>query len=136
MSEAKEYIVTEDELEDVCIDFNFNFDKEINQKDVIKDFLKSKTPVKKLDRQEVEKIIYKGLKSISNNKPHYLTDKSLQKKITAIYNLIPDFEIVFDNNFHYGEFMGDCEKNKYAKLDEELSKHNGKKIQIAVRVIK
>ena len=42
-------------------------------------------------------------------------------------------ELIYNNKFHYGEFIGDSEKKKYADLDNELSLRNGKSIKIYVR---
>ena len=53
------------------------------------------------------------------------TDKFLKSKT-------PVMEI-FNNKFDYREFMGDCEKKKYADLDNELSMRNGKKFKLFIQ---
>lgn len=62
-----------------------------------------------------------------------------EEELKAIFNgekprfdVFKPVEKIFDNKFHYGEFIGDSEKKKYADFDNELSIRNNKYIQIYI----
>ena len=61
--------------------------------------------------------------------------KTFKKPEDALDEILKDkqpVELIFKDNFHYGEFIGDCEKKKYANLDKKLSDENGRNISIYI----
>jgi len=132
----KYYNLSKKELEDLISMHNgFDFS-------CIDDFLKSKPPVLQLNRKEVEKIVFTGIKAIIQSCYQDTEKKVVCKKvdestlniITTICNLVPDdFELVAS-----GRYMTDCMVLKfegYPEPDEKVvcKEYSGKKVLIYIK---
>jgi hypothetical protein len=133
----KQYLISESELKELIVHHS------VYQDNVINDFLDTKQPVKTLNREEVEKIIWElhdSLKCWLQNEAGtpeqnnaYIED-NIYQTVTAICNLVPDdFELVAS-----GRYMTDCMVLKfegYPEPDEKVTckEYSGKKVLIYIK---